>query len=200
MHELGHNFGFSHSNSATGGGYGDSTCKMGAAGHKSCFNGSKNWFLGWHSDRNFNLDASQLPSSTKLIPFTQYNLGASDERVVLKIGDYYIQYNKFESFNTNVGMNRNTATITLSTTAGKPNGPTNAIGAVDQHWPEFRVSNFENTGFELVIEHCEGVLGIDGTSADGLLISLYLDDGLQTSQCPGGKPQPIYTAEKLLPT
>ncbi len=114
LHEVGHTIGLHHSGEYEGSDsvqeYGDQTDLMGYS-YKSddtprmCFNPAKNWQLGWYSSKQIEVDPNSLstePTSFLLNGITDYGDASSGAYVVIKVGDFYIGYNKKASFNDQV--------------------------------------------------------------------------------------------------
>jgi len=106
MHEVGHNLGLAHSGegSVT---YGDQSGMMGYSysndeGPLMCFNGPKNWQLGWFDDRSIAITPVGEETFT-LIGAAEYDQASGNEYVTLKVGDKC-----YVSFNRKVGINSGT--------------------------------------------------------------------------------------------
>lgn len=137
--------------------YGDSTDYM-AAGHKDihwprkCFNGYKNSQLGWYRDRQLNLDSSSSFDEgqlLKLASFVDFNRADYDEYVLIVVtNELYLAFNLARDFNIDTEEKRNQVTIT----APGESGSESLAGLKEQE--AFRITNFQNTGKELVIEVC----------------------------------------------
>ena len=137
--------------------YGDSTDYM-AAGHKDihwprkCFNGYKNSQLGWYRDRQLNLDSSSSFDEgqlLKLASFVDFNRADYDEYVLIVVAnELYLAFNLARDFNIDTEEKRNQVTIT----APGESGSESLAGLKEQE--AFRITNFQNTGKELVIEVC----------------------------------------------
>jgi hypothetical protein len=137
--------------------YGDSTDYM-AAGHKDihwprkCFNGYKNSQLGWYRDRQLILDMSSSFDEgqlLKLASFVDFNRADYDEYVLIVVAnELYLSFNLARGFNIDTEEKRNQVTIT----APGESGSESLAGLKEQE--AFRVTNFQNTGKELVIEVC----------------------------------------------
>jgi hypothetical protein len=97
MHEVGHNLGLLHSSEGSDV-YGDISGYMGYASsavntpHK-CFNGFHSWQLGWYLDRQTEVFASSSPRLIAIAATVDYNLATSQQPVLVKVGEYYLQYN-----------------------------------------------------------------------------------------------------------
>jgi hypothetical protein len=114
MHEVGHNIGLHHSGEYTGDEadqeYGDQTGYMGYTYESDdvpamCFNPAKSWELGWYENKyhevNVFSEISNEATSYKLNGVVDYDPEAG-ENIVVKIGDFYVGYNKATSFNADV--------------------------------------------------------------------------------------------------
>lgn len=126
MHEVGHNLGLHHSGEFAGDEpatvadeYEDQTGYMGYTYlyddiPAMCFNAAKNWELGWYEGQRTEVDIlseiSDQASSYKLNGVVDYDPEAG-ETVVLKIGDFYIGYNKATDFNSGTQEAVNMVTI-----------------------------------------------------------------------------------------
>lgn len=170
--------GLVHSNE-NGIAYGDSTDYM-ASGQKAsdwprkCFNGLKNWQLGWYQSRQLILDSSfEQGHIVKLATFVDFDRVALDEPVVVNIADeLYLQYNLAKGFNADTEEKANDITITGP-------GETGSEGLAGLNVKGmYKVSNFQNTGHELFIEVCKRDKGVLG--ADMMIVSVAYDISLCT--------------------
>jgi hypothetical protein len=137
--------------------YGDSTDYM-AAGHKDhdwprkCFNGYKNWQLGWYKERQLVLDSiSSFDEGhlVKLASFVDFRRADYDENVlVIVANELYLVFNLAMDFNIDTEEKRNQVTITSPGESGSES----LAGLKEQE--SYRVSNFQNSNKELVIEIC----------------------------------------------
>jgi Gametolysin peptidase M11 len=184
MHELGHNLGLQHS-SAMSQEYGDGSCSMGMTYYDigSCYNGAKNWWLGWYEDRRVELDGSRAWTG-KLAAFTDYDETKSGLHVVnVRVGGYFLQYNKVEKFNSGTTSAWNVISITTLL----PNGMSNLAATIGFNLPAavpvYYIPNFEDSNYTMVIEACDRVSG----KPDYMTLSVHLINGIQSSYCRGGK-------------
>lgn len=148
--------GLIHSNE-DGVAYGDSTDYM-AAGHKDtdwprkCFNGYKNWQLGWYKDRQLNLDSTSSFDEghlLKLASFVDFSRTDYDEYVLIVVAnEFYLAFNLAMDFNIDTEEKRNQVTVTASGESGSES----LAGLKEQE--SYRVANFQNSNKELVIEVC----------------------------------------------
>ena len=186
MHELGHNIGLSHS-SANSQEYGDTSCIMGYAsaavgGPSYCFNGQKNWWLNWYEDRRVEI-SGQRAWTGKLAAFTDYDETIQGDHVVIvKVGNYYLQYNKAKKFNAGTVGSRNLITITSL----MANGLSNLTGTMGFNFTNatsiFYINSFLDTPYTMVIEACDRGAG----TLDYITLSAHLNNGFQKSYCRGG--------------
>jgi hypothetical protein len=172
----GHMLGLVHSNE-NGIAYGDSTDYM-ASGQKAtdfprkCFNGLKNWQLGWYQSRQLTLDKLfEEGYVVKLAAFVDFDRTAVDEPVVLNVADeLYLEYNLAKSFNADTEEKVNEVTITAPGETGS-----DGLAGLDVKGL-YKVSNFRNTGHELNIEVCKREKGVLG--ADMMIVSVAYDKSL----------------------
>jgi hypothetical protein len=168
--------GLLHSNE-NGVAYGDSTDYM-AAGHKEqdwprkCFNGYKNWQLGWYKDRLLTLDtAFEEGHLVALAAFVDFSRTDSDEPVVINvINELFVQFNLARDFNIDTEEKRNEVTIT----APGDNGSEGLVGLKEKE--SYRVPNFQATSKDLIIEVCTRHRGKLG--AYSMWISIALEKSL----------------------
>lgn len=144
-----------------------------------CFNGHKNWLLGWYSDRTVSFYPHNAWSG-RLYAFVDYNRTPQNSFVVIRVRDLYLQYNRARRFNSATQERGNQVTITRGPSADSQSRLLGgvALGTTKTNHV-FRVSNFAGTGHSLVIEACEQVYG----PPDYVRLSIYLDDGTQQSTC-----------------
>jgi hypothetical protein len=146
--------GLVHSNE-NGVAYGDSTDYM-AAGHpaydwpRKCFNGYKNWQLGWYKDRQIMLESLfDEGHIVKLASFVDFSRTDLDEPVVIVIAnELYLVFNLARDFNIDTEEKRNQVTITIPGESGSEA----AAGLKEKE--SYRVQNFQKTRKELVVEVC----------------------------------------------
>lgn len=114
MHEVGHNLGLHHSGEGSAA-YADQSGFMGYSysqdEQQMCFNGPKNWQLGWFSDRHVDLAANQSWSGRLYAP-TRYASTASinNNKMIVRIPgtqDHYVSFNGQEFYNANTGEGQN---------------------------------------------------------------------------------------------
>jgi hypothetical protein len=97
MHEMGHNLGLLHSGEK-GNDYGDVSGYMGYGQRdettpRKCFNGLHSWQLQWYSDRHAEFDASTGAQLVNIAATVDYDLASPQQPVIIKVGEYYLQYN-----------------------------------------------------------------------------------------------------------
>jgi len=122
IHEIGHNLGLQHSSEDVYE-YGDQSCMMGSSysGTGSpvmCFNGHKNFVLGWYADKQITVNPTTTSGawSGKLVGFVDYTKASTSrkEYVLIIVGKLYIQYNLAGGFNAQVQEKANLVTITTA--------------------------------------------------------------------------------------
>jgi len=132
MHEVGHSIGLHHSGEYFGSSfseYSDQTGYMGYAIKSDdypamCFNPAHSWQLGWYSNKWLELvpedDLCNYPISFTLNGIVDYEDTTEGANVILKIGLYFIGYNRATGFNEGTVEAKNQVTVTKkrgSTTA-----------------------------------------------------------------------------------
>jgi len=135
MHEVGHNIGLHHSGQYEGADsvqeYGDQSDMMGFSYRnddtpKMCFNPAKSWQLGWYAEKQIDIDPSTdlsfEPISLKLNGVVDYEDDTEDRYIVVKVGDFYIGFNRATSFNSGVLEAGNQVTVIEK--LGQPNTST----------------------------------------------------------------------------
>ena len=212
MHEIGHNLGLGHSN--FGSQYGDETGSMGRGyahigGPRRCFNGEKNYLLGWYSDRvaEVNIMEREQPWKGSLVAFTDYDKSEENEVVLVRINGaldnremphpYYVQFNRAEGFHRDTQRLQNMIVTVKGYSFGRiptfgsyvvPTAGGGGIALDTNEWryvpgppSRQRIENFANSGDALVIDICFQGYG----NKDYAVISIHLDDGIQQSACIG---------------
>jgi len=207
IHELGHYLGFRHSGLGSES-YGDESGYLGFTVYKSggpvkCFNGHKNWVAGWFEDRQYHADPYMTsPILTRLVTFVDYKNPLLDfnDVVLIRVGQYFLQYNRAKGINVDTAMFKDQVSITY---ARDHESDSEAMGGASVG-NSIRLPNYWASGFDLVVEVCQfGSSGRDaGTQTvvsmarqfifgdttvtepfDFAWVSIYLDDGSQGSQC-----------------
>jgi Gametolysin peptidase M11 len=202
VHEFGHNLGLQHSGQY-GNMYGDITGMMGYAsriinGPKSCYNAHNNWELGWYQGRSIDLSHTIRDSAWggRLMAFVDIDATPLGEVVVIRAGNLYMQYNRRRSFNEGTRQFGNRVVIVsakdhLSVSQLEAGVAIGISGASKI----FAYPDFDDTGYNLVIEVCDQVYG----PPDYVHISIHLADGIQSSQCAFTLP-PLTRAPTVAPT
>lgn len=207
MHEFGHSLGLLHSGKGSDD-YGDESGYMGygvksSTGPIKCFNGIKNWQLGWYGDRAVEVSSSS-PTKVNLASFVDVASTTSEQAVLLKVDNkYYVQYNRAKGMNSETGDAANKVTIVTSVSSGS-----RLVGQIDTSNSRFSGDN------DLVIEVCSkdsssgiesmvlsigssksycgdsiptlGTASADGGSSGGSSSGLSLEDAVATAFCKAG--------------
>ena len=174
IHEIGHNLGLKHSNE--NGNYQDQTGYMGFSYFAEtwpsmCFNGLKHWNLGWFSDRTATVNPFQGPWRGKVAAFVDYNLTASDENVIVNVGDLYIQYNRATKFNYQTREKKNEITIVQDKTGGSE-----MLGGLADETANFTYANFTGSNQTLVVRVCYVVNSDDNDDVDYMELVIGMED------------------------
>jgi Gametolysin peptidase M11 len=106
-HEIAHNLGLGHA-WYNGDEYGDVTGYMGisagsTAAPLSCYNAGDNWLLSWFMDARLDLSTPpDTPVTVTIAALTDYQeiRSYSDQYVIVKGGDIYMQYNRAKDYNS----------------------------------------------------------------------------------------------------
>ena len=113
-----------------------------------CFNGHKNWILGWYADRSITVDPTTSTGSWRgtLVAFVDYDQAIDMEYVLIKTGDLYIQYNMAKKFNSGTTERRNQVSIVTAQAANKVSSALAGLSIGEGYW---------SRESEMVIEVCE---------------------------------------------
>jgi hypothetical protein len=176
VHEVGHNMNLDHSNDH--GEYGDGTSMMGYSyGYDDlpsmCFDGAKHWVLGWYDDRKLEVDPSQGTWVGNVVAFVDYELATGYDNILLKVGNYYIQYNRAKGVNVGVQEKLDEVTITEAQVLTGFSESITGLSASSRSYI-FQTSG----GASAVIEFCEA---FTEQGADKVKVSIYLES--QGSGC-----------------
>jgi hypothetical protein len=192
VHEIGHNFGLTHSNEG-GVSYGDASSMMGYSYPYDdfptmCFNGAKHWFLGWYEGKQVEIvkggkgdgsngtqvfDISKGSWTGKIASFVDLNV-TTTEVIVLKIGNFYIQYNKVEGINSGTQEKRDELTVTQ---ASALNAESDSIVGLSAKVPKVDLALSTS---KVTVEFCGAVKGT-ATTPDYVKVGVYLAG--TTSSC-----------------
>lgn len=169
-----------------------------------CYNGGNHWFLRWFEDRR--VEVTTVNSwSGKLAAFADYTDTTAGEHVVLmKVGDYYLQYNRAKKHNAGTRGDQNKVTIVIRL----PNGQTDLVGSLQATDPPteasfFYAEDFDGTGQTMVFEACAMVSG----PPDYIFMNVYLTGGKQSALCgmqpstsPSASPKPSVSPSTSRPS
>jgi Gametolysin peptidase M11 len=198
IHEFGHAaLGLSHSNE-NGIPYADQTDYMSAGFTNStwprkCFNGQKNWMLGWYSQRSLTIDPFAMqPTLVKLATFVDYDKAQADEPVLVNVANtYYVQYNVAKGFNIDVNEKQNQLTVTEEGPSGSESRGGLSVGGV------FEIENFLFSGRNLVIQACTLINGTE--NAEVMVVSIGMDESVCNDAFQSPSPSPS-VAPSTIPT
>jgi hypothetical protein len=168
-------------------GYGSRTI----GGPLTCFNAQKHWELGWLSTKSRSLSAgsTDLPWVGNLAPFVDLQQAKSNQLVLLRI--LGSNQRLFVQFNRKKGINSGTRDLGDQVVIVQDDGTDNQVGR--QSWQlggiiaagsTFRRATFSG-GHDLVIQVCSRDTV---SSPEFVRLSIYLDNGTQTSTCSVGTP------------
>ena len=176
VHEVGHNMALDHSNED--GEYGDGSSMMGYSyGYDDipsmCFDGAKHWALGWYDDRKEEVDPSQGVWVGNVVAFVDYELVTGYDKILVKVGDYYIQYNRAKG--ANFGVQEKVDEVTITETQDL-RGFSESITGLSESSRFFIFQTWE--GASAVVEFC---YAFTEQGADKVRVSIYLES--QGSGC-----------------
>jgi hypothetical protein len=99
-----------------------------------------------------------------------------DDAVLVRVGNMYVQYNRAKGYNAESNANQNEVTITKAEGSGQVSYALAGLSVGES----YAYSDFDNSGHDLIIEVCDMAVEL---TFDYALLSIHLDDGLQTSVC-----------------
>ena len=135
---------------------------------EKCFNGQNNWHLGWYRDRALELDASQdlkEPLLLDIVAFVDYEKAKAGMYAIVKIENFYLQYNRAKSFNRDTNEKRNS----LAVVEDIPGVGTNLIDGLSEFKPLLQQGIGKNI---LTIEVCDSTKAFDDSFPDILHVSV----------------------------
>lgn len=199
-HELGHNFGHSHSGKGSNE-YGDGSCIMsyfGSAtdiGTKYCFNGAKTYYFGWFSDNQSDvvLSSNMLASFTLVgVEAVRNNIIQRNQLMVVKINadnflndDLFIMFNRKEGANSEVPQDGNRIVI-VSQAPGLTN-----YGSYHKSWwasslteGQSYTKKYTEDGTNLIIKVCSLDFAVVGGQATILVGLSNIDTDLDCAYTP----------------
>lgn len=150
MHEIGHTFGLYHSQEFSIP-YGDTSGLVGSPYQivglpNRCFNGHKNWLLGWFQDKTTTVDINDGAWTGNVAAFTQYDKARQEDFIIVNVGDLYLQYNRADKFNVLTGDKPNQITIVQGQSPDERSillGSVSRISSFDPRYPiVHRVADF----------------------------------------------------------
>ncbi|GKY98308.1 hypothetical protein MPSEU_000788400 [Mayamaea pseudoterrestris] len=181
MHELGHSLGFRHSGYA-GNEYADESGYMGYAINEfgypiKAFNAHKHWVSGWFTDRAEEVYPENGPIVGNLVSFVDYGDSEmqTNDVVLMRAGNLYMHYNRAKGYNVDTPSAYKDRVVIAESTGDLE--LSNFVAALAKGQSYF-YPNF--SGYDtLVIEVCDQMTG----SLDYAVVSMYIEDGIQKSNC-----------------
>lgn len=137
-------------------------------GPPKCFNGYNFWVLSWFADRKVEVIPTNQSQLVQLATFVDYVNTTSSQPVLLKVGNYYMVYNRAKGCNRGSGKSKDMVTVVL----GNSTGPSSLVASLN----DLPSSNsFLDTSFvakrSLSIVACQVV---NGGAADYVTLSISL--------------------------
>lgn len=176
MHEIGHNFGFDHSNEG-GTVYEDQSCMMGwsyssTTGPVMCFNAAKSYQSGWFVDETLtmNIGVNQSPTDNCIGHTEEFLLTGQAEyesnagqNILVKINgpaanDYFLMYNKQVGINSGTVEGGNQVLIVQASAEGSGYAPSYLVSKLspgDSH----SITDFLGDGTTVNINFFEVING-----------------------------------------
>lgn len=145
---------------------------------------AKNYQLGWYSDKYIQVDPSSLSSAWygSLAAFTHYDSVDSSEYVVIRVGNFFVQYNYQTGINAETQEHQNSITIVEYDETADDTG----TGALPGYSASTEAGQLQNAGDSYttsdgyVIELCGTITSLLSGAPTGLL---SIRTSSQTSQC-----------------
>lgn len=149
-----------------------------------CFNGPKSWYFGWYSDKQKSVDPSIRGFKGNMIGLDDYlegNVGSSSDQLIVQITSR-TQDSIYLMFNHNSGATSGNTSIgdrLAVTTQQKENSKSFLLALLDANNSEYRTSNWNGSGSDLVVKVCSVSLESEPCNAN---IIAYIDSpGLKLS-------------------
>jgi hypothetical protein len=131
-----------------------------------CFNGAKHWALGWYDDRKIDIDASQGWVGN-IIAFVDSQAATGDDKVIIKVNNYYIQYNRAKAINSGTQEKRDELTVTQTSNLASTSESITGLSAAN------KVFVFQHAKGLARVEFCEGIK--DASGVERVKVSVYLE-------------------------
>lgn len=145
-----------------------------------CFNGAKHWYLGWYDDRKEDITLTNGPWVGNVVAFVDYMSATGADKVVLKVGNYYIQYNRAKGINSGTQEKRDEITVTEAASLVKTSESITGLSESSKYFI------FQIGGAAARVEFCNAFT--EG-GADKVKLSVYLES--QGSACDAQVPTPV---------
>jgi hypothetical protein len=84
-----------------------------------CYNGHKNWLLGWYQNKRLSVSGS---AKVRLAALVDSSLAGSNEYVLLNVQNkIFLQYNRAKKHNLETGLAKDEVTVTVPLNDGRSN-------------------------------------------------------------------------------
>lgn len=98
---------------------------------QTCYNAANHWQLGWYSEFQRTMDENEGPTLIKISAFVDHDLAVpGKDIIVLKVGNFYMQYNRAKGINQDTFEYKDTLVITQESKSG---GATSFVAALDEN-------------------------------------------------------------------
>jgi hypothetical protein len=138
-----------------------------------CFNAHKHWISGWFENSKITVNPTAGAWGGNLTTFVDYSAASQNAVYVINVGDLYLHLNSAKKFNKGTRGHQNLVTIVKASSAHDLSWFVAGLAAGDA----VSYNNYGKSG--LIIQVCNIHFG----SVDYAQVSIFLDDGIQTSKC-----------------
>ena len=137
--------------------YGDMSGYMGYSNDKigvpqMCYNAGNHWELGWFPSAKLELQPPSVPQYVTVIAFTDYPQRLPNDKVLVHVGNLYMQYNRRKSYNIGTPAQPDKLVIVMGGTYNSQ-GRTYLQGGLDLSNPAF-VSDQYGSTYDVQVRVC----------------------------------------------
>lgn len=142
-------------------------------GPPKCFSGYNFWYLGWYASRQLDVIPTNQSQIVQLATFVDFQNTTSSQPVVVKVGSFYMVYNRAKGCNRGTEMSQDKVTVVL----GDSKSPSSLVASLGNTAGSttFVAPNFNGSSQTLTIVVCQVV---NGGAADYVTVSISLGQPL----------------------